>query len=118
VTYLVRDEEFLVQVLERTRKGQSAPQIADDLGCCARTVHRARVRLNIGKPSATPVTAEQIEKMRQLLDDGASRCETARTLGVSPKTVNRHFPGRKWTREQANEMSSAIQKARWRAWTK
>lgn len=94
-----------------TREGLSATEIADILGVSTRTVarYRRRTGTQLGEPSPR-LADDQIEWIRQLLDDGCSRAETARTVGVSPNTVCRHFPDKHWTREQTYEHLSAIKR--------
>ena len=94
-----------------TREGRSATEIADILGVSPRTVARYRrmTGTQLGEPSPR-LTDNQIELIRQLLEDGCSRAETARTVGVSPHAVRRHFPDKHWTREQTYEHLSAIKR--------
>lgn len=51
------------------------------------------------------MTPEELARARQLIDDGVSIRETARTLGRSAMTVQRHFSGQsKWDRRAEAEM--------------
>ena len=91
-------------VVERmTRSGHSAPQIAAHLGCTSRTVQRARARLGITQPKTPTYSPETWEQVAQLIADGCSHKEVARTLGVSPSQVGRRFPGTGWTKQQGAE---------------
>jgi DNA-binding CsgD family transcriptional regulator len=99
--------ELTARVIAATRAGRSAPQIAAAEGISERTVNRIRVRAGIGRPSpAKQLTDAEFITAAKMLDDGASRCEVARTLGHSPTTIARRFPGRCWTRAQTAELSS------------
>ena len=84
-----------------TREGRSASEIAVILGVTKRTVMRHRQAAGISRPWRTPLTSDQIARMAALLADGVSREETARTLGVHPKTVRRYFPDARWSHQQA-----------------
>lgn len=97
------------QVVELTREGMSAAQIAERFGCTARSVQRARARAGITKQARQPYSAEVRAQAAQMLDDGASCAEVARTLGVFYQTVRRAwFPGRAWTKSQVWEHNSAL----------
>lgn len=51
------------------------------------------------------MTTEELERARQLIDDGVSIRETARTLNRSAMTIQRHFAGQsKWDRKTEAEM--------------
>ena len=43
------------------------------------------------------ITPDMVERMRLLLEDGASQREVARTLGISTNAVRSRFPGLGWT---------------------
>lgn len=81
--------------------GLSASQIAARMGVTARTVQRWRGRLGLlqrsDSPFATrPITTDRLERACALLEDGASRREVMRSVGVSYDTLRRHFPDLKW----------------------
>jgi DNA invertase Pin-like site-specific DNA recombinase len=51
------------------------------------------------------MTPEELERARELIDEGVSIRETARTLGRSAMTVQRHFAGEsKWDRKVEAQM--------------
>jgi len=51
------------------------------------------------------MTPEELERARELINDGVSIRETARTLGRSAMTIQRHFAGQsKWDRRTEAEM--------------
>lgn len=103
------------QVVELTRAGLSAPQIADRLGIATRTVQRHRVAAGIAQPPARHLTPAQIHRARQLLDDGASYKEVARTIGCANKSVRYRFPGRGWTLAECGRWGRFLDKTRERS---
>lgn len=82
------------RIVELTRAGWTAQQIADALRITSRTVARARVRRGVAKPPTPPLTDDEIQRAELLLDDGASCAEVARTLGRCPGAIRKRFPGR------------------------
>lgn len=44
---------------------------------------------------------EKLERARLMLEDGASRREVTRTLGLHSSTLANHFPDSGWTSRQA-----------------
>lgn len=90
-------------VAELTGMGRSASAIAEVLGITERSVQRYRRRLGISQRPPVPLTESQLVAAAQLLDDGCSYTEVARTIGCAGNTVARHFPGCGWTRAQINE---------------
>lgn len=94
------------QVVTLTVAGYTAPRIASFLGVCVRTVQRIRIQEGVAQPPPVPFTEDEKRRAGQLLDDGASYEETARTIGRSVRPLRKHFPGRGWTREQCTEFGS------------
>jgi DNA invertase Pin-like site-specific DNA recombinase len=88
------------RVAEWTRAGVAAADIAARLKISKRSVMRYRHRAGVSQPPLPPLTAEQVARAQQLLDDGCSIAETARTIGCSETAIARRYPGRGWTREQ------------------
>lgn len=104
------DPEVEQRILELNRAGWSDERIAVQLGICSRTVLRARHRNGI-RFEPKVLTAEELRRAEQMLDDGASYGELARTLGFTPAAFQRRFPGRsQWTRGGAGR-----QLAEWNA---
>lgn len=103
------------EVARLTRAGVTAPKIAERLGCTTRTVQRARARLGISQPvsptAGRPISAERLERVRRMVEDGASHAEITRTLGVNQETLRRHFPGTQWSPQQSSEMAAAVRRA-------
>ena len=88
------------RVQEMTRNGMTVIRIAEALGVTDRTVTRDRVALGIANPVAIHMTDHQRATARQLLNDGCSYNEAARTIGMGGQAVRRAFPGHGWTRRQ------------------
>lgn len=87
------------QIEQHTHAGLTAAQIADILGISERTVVRARRARGCQQgPPPRPMTAEEINQAREMLDDGCSYAEVARSLGRSSGVIRRLFPGRGWPR--------------------
>jgi len=87
--------------------GLSIRQTAQRLGCSERQVTRLTGRMG----AKTPMTAEQIETVERLLNDGAPCSEAARTVGVTPTTIYRKWPGRSWSHAESGRFGRAVQKA-------
>lgn len=86
-----------------TKRGWSIPRIANHLGISERTVQRTRAKAGLCRPPNTPITVEQIARAGNLLDDGASYSEVARTIGCCWETVAKYWPGRSWSQRQVLE---------------
>ncbi len=52
------------------------------------------------------LTAAEMRRADELLADGVSFADVARTLGRSKSAICRRFPGRGWTAEQVAERAS------------
>lgn len=76
-------------------------------------IGKYRVERLDGKPvDWAPLTTDELDTIRALLDDGAPAKEAARTVGCSDRTVRKHFPGRGWTARQTAEFVGAVRQAR------
>lgn len=94
-------DQMAERVVELTQKGKTTLGIAVRLGISERTVTRLRQRAGASLSGpVVPYPAEVWERAEEMLDDGASRAEVARTLGMNYSTVRYHFPDRGWTPEQ------------------
>lgn len=83
------------QIVTLTRAGRSAADIARVLRITKRTVNRVRVRTNTPAPvRRMPMSEGEIHRAMQMLDDGASYGEVARTLGRGHATIRQRLPGR------------------------
>lgn len=68
-------------------------------------VQKVNVKDTGKKRSYRFMTPEELARARELIDDGVSIRETARTLGRSPMTIQKHFSGQsKWDRRTEAEM--------------
>lgn len=95
------------QIVALTRRGWTARQIANRLGISMRTVVRHRVAAGIGRPGPREFTARETLRAIELLDDGASYAEVARTLGRGQKAVMNNAPGYPlWDKRKAAEAAS------------
>ena len=98
-----------------TRQGRTAHEISTALGITKRSVERARHEMGITRPRPNPITPDEIERVAQLLQDGASLKEAAETIGRRRESMRRHFPNQSWTRQQVVEWASVTR--RWKkAW--
>ncbi|QZE10406.1 helix-turn-helix DNA binding domain protein [Mycobacterium phage ScoobyDoobyDoo] len=90
-------------------EGHSTPRIAEMLGIDKRTVNYWRKKRGVvhKRVYATP---EQIEKIHELLAEGLSLAETARTLGLNVGTVRNVHKGQGWTMEQSIEHLSDLRR--------
>lgn len=65
-----------------------------------------------GKTGPRPRIAALLPQIEQMLDDGNSYEETARTLQISTATIRRYLPGRsQWTRRDGGVFSSTCRTA-------
>lgn len=106
-------------IAKLTREGKTARQVSELLGCTKKTVHRVRLATGTAQQipefAGKPITAERLEQIRSMVEDGTPVREIEKTLGTSHQTVNKYFPGASWSREQISEHTSVIQRARWAA---
>ena len=89
------------RVTELTRQGLTAKQIAEQLGVTERTISRDRAARGITQPTAPRVTESEFARAKEMLDDGASYEEVARTLRRSHTAFRHRFPGYTLTKEEA-----------------
>ncbi|MGQ9348911.1 helix-turn-helix domain-containing protein [Mycolicibacterium gilvum] len=105
-------QERCERVAAMTRAGYTASQIAVILRITERTVQRYRVRTGCSQPAPLPLTPEEITRAEELLEDGCSLSEVARTIGRSHDAVVRRFQGRGWTRQQRAEFLHMVRRMR------
>lgn len=87
--------------------------IAKEFGMSMRTVDRYRARLRGHKNEVFVYPQEVVDQAGEMLDDGMSYAEVARTLGIKmPRTVARWYPGRGWTKAQVLEFATLASKNR------
>lgn len=101
------------RIAELTSQGLSASQIAEIVGIHKRNVVVARRARGIAQnPRVCTLSDTEKTLAADLLADGASVVEVARTLGRSAHTIYRHFPGRGWTKLQVMEYARISRRAR------
>ena len=81
------------RVTQLTHQGHTANQIANLLGVSPRTITRDRAARGITQPKAPPVTESEFARAKEMLEDGASYEEVARTLRRSHTAFRHRFPG-------------------------
>lgn len=104
----------LEELVRQHAAGWPQRRIAEHHGVSMRTVSRNLKALGRTTPTPTAgkrVTEEWKAAARDLLDDGASLVEVARTTGVSESTATRHFPGRGWDKTAAGQYANAVRTA-------
>lgn len=100
------------RVAALTRAGHSAADIAFILGMSRRTVERTRARLGIrlGGQCKPRISDQVLAVAEQMLIDGASVKETARSLGVSYSSIHKWLPGYAWTPTQIGQHAVMVQR--------
>jgi DNA invertase Pin-like site-specific DNA recombinase len=58
------------------------------------------------------MTPAQIDRARQMLEDGAGYTETARTTGHSVKTLRKYLPGKGMSAREAGQLGREIRRHR------
>jgi IS30 family transposase len=94
------------RVTELTRQGLTAKQIAEQLGVTERTISRDRAARGITQPTAPRVTESEFARAKEMLDDGASYEEVARTLRRSHTAFRHRFPGYSLTPTEASQRAA------------
>lgn len=100
------------KVAAMTKQGYSAADIAAILRITERTVQRYRVRTGCAQPKRPPLTPEELARVEQLLNDGCSIAEAARTIGRAQTNLQQRFRGRGWTRQQRAEYLAMVRRMR------
>ncbi|URM86147.1 helix-turn-helix DNA-binding protein [Gordonia phage BiggityBass] len=90
------NRERAERVARLTRQGLSAADIAAQLRVTVRTVVRDRQRTGVCGKLPPRLSDEKLAQARQLLADGASYREAARTVGCDPANLRRRLPGYGW----------------------
>lgn len=105
---------MIEQFLELEGKGWTAARIADELGVSARTVYRLRRRYGFARTDTgrhAPLSPERLAVASEMIADGCSHCEVARSLGMQTATLRRHFPGTGWSKQETNEYINSVRRA-------
>lgn len=98
------------RVAELSRRGVSAALIAEQLGITHRSVNRIKAR-QTGVETSRRFTAEEIARVEDMLSDGCSLSEIARTIGRSPGSVRKRWRGQGWTKSAGGELGALRYKA-------
>ncbi|MDP9185087.1 MAG: helix-turn-helix domain-containing protein [Actinomycetota bacterium] len=59
----------------------------------------------------TPITQQDLDRARTLLQDGASQREVTRTTGISRMTLRKYFPGQCWTFKDGGDFRALTKSA-------
>ena len=89
------------RVTQLTHQGHTAKQIANLLGVSPRTIIRDRAARGITQPQPSRVSDDEFSRAKEMLEDGASYEEVARTLRRSHTAFRHRFPGYTLTKEEA-----------------
>jgi DNA-binding CsgD family transcriptional regulator len=100
------------RVAQLTREGRSAVDIAALVGITKRSVVRIRSDMGLSRESSgPPMTEDERRRALDLLQDGCSYAEVARTLGRNKNVIAARWPGYSWTRTQAGEAAAMARRA-------
>lgn len=102
--------------LARLRRGKKMThtELAAHFNVTPRTIARRLQELGLTNPdprAGRRLGDEWKERAGKMLDDGASMAEVARTTGCGFQTVQRHFPGRGWSRTESGQFAHAVREA-------
>ncbi|SIB67633.1 helix-turn-helix domain-containing protein [Mycobacteroides abscessus] len=100
--------ERVSRVAALSRRGYTDQEIAVELGVSDRTVLRDRKAAGLPITPAVPMSVSERTRALELLNDGASYREVARTIGRGTTTLKRAFPGYGWTQAQRFEYRMAL----------
>jgi DNA invertase Pin-like site-specific DNA recombinase len=101
------DRRRAERVVELTQRGLSATDIATIERISRRSVYRIRQKHGASRHHAVHrLTEEELSRAAELLADGASRAEVARTIGCSDTAVARRFPGQCWSYVQVGQFAA------------
>jgi lambda repressor-like predicted transcriptional regulator len=90
-------------VAELSAEGWTLDQLAALLDTTPRTISRDRDALGIKAPPHRPWTEDDERRARELLADGESLKEVARTLGRNVDTIGDRFRGQGWTPHEVGQ---------------
>ena len=88
------------EIARLAQLGVPSAKIARIMRVSIGVVHRVRAEAEIPTNRRPPLTQEQRERAHQLLLDGTSRREAAKSVGASEGQLQRAFPDLKWDEEQ------------------
>ncbi|SEE83500.1 hypothetical protein SAMN04489740_2721 [Arthrobacter alpinus] len=92
--------------------GLNHAELTAHFGCNPATTSRMHKRLELPPFAGTQnwFTDERRQEVKALLDDGCSFAEIIRTTGVHVDTLNRHFPGCQWTKQECIDYTTAVRR--------
>jgi len=79
------------RVVEMYQSGMTVVEVADQLGCHPRTVHRTLIALGVPRRTTGPRLTGNREAIVELYLDGLSLVEVSERLDLSISTVRRHI---------------------------
>lgn len=79
--------------VQLSREGLSIQAIAQRLNVNPSSVTRYRRERDVPRNKPVPISAEELDRARVLLEDGATYAEAARTIGRHPSCLRRRLPG-------------------------
>lgn len=94
------------RVVELSQRGVPVEQIAEQLGISITHVFRIRARRMGPKTPRRPFSADEVATIEQMLQDGASLAEIARSIGRKPATLSKRWRGRGWDRIMCAEFGA------------
>ena len=92
--------EPLLRELQATMNNR---QIAEYLGITPGMVWYWTNKYKTPTPRHRKIPPETWARVEAMFEDGCSQREIARTLGIAPVTIRRHYPGRGWTKQQTRD---------------
>ena len=84
------------EILRMTARRVSLAETAARFGCSERQVSVIRSQHGVARPARRPITTEELTRAEELLKDGCSYSEVARTLDRSTGVLRKHLPGYGW----------------------
>lgn len=104
------------RIAELHEQGLEPREIAERAGCSVRSVQRWRSANGLTRPvspfSSRRISSERLALAAEMIADGASHSEIWKTLRITRATLQRHFPGTAWDRQQAAEATAMSRKLR------
>ena len=92
-------------------EGRTIADIADEMGVTARTVSRHKRALGIAhSPRPVRPVEEWGPTAERLFAEGYSQRAVAEITGTNWWNLQRHFPGKAWTRSEAGQYAVAVRR--------
>lgn len=96
------------RITQLSKEGVPVAAIAVDVGVAVCTVIAVRKAAGLNRWTVRPFTLDEDQRIRDLLADGASYAEVARTVGRHHQVIGRRYPGHGWTMQQRDEFTRLI----------